>query len=178
MSIAEQGHVSPLAARRRAACGVRSPRGFTLAEMILLIVVVSVGLAGIALSLQQAAFGSSDPVVEKQVVAIAESLMEEILLLPYSTPSGEAAQPYSGGGTRATFNSVDDWAGFTTTGIQDIEGTALPSLSQYGISPVAVTATTLNSQTAKLITVTVTGPSNHQFKLDGYKLNYVPGTSP
>lgn len=173
MSIAEQGELPSSAACGRVACGVRSCRGFTLAEMVLLIVVISVGLAGIALSLQQAAFGSSDPVVEKQVVAIAESLMEEILLLPYNTPSGESA-----GVTRATFNSVSDWNGFSTTGIQDIEGTAILSLSQYNIASVTVSATTLNGQTAKLVTVTVTGPSNHQFKLDGYKLNYIPLTSP
>lgn len=177
MSIVERGDCPSLTARR-AACGMRSGRGFTLAEMVLLIVVVSVGLAGIALSLQQAAFGSSDPVVEKQVVAIAESLMEEILLLPYQTPAGETAQPFSGGGTRSTFNSVDDWNTFTTTGIQDIEGTAIPSLSLYNISPVSVSVTTLNGQTAKLVSVTVTGPGNHQFKLDGYKLNYIPLTSP
>lgn len=142
-------------------------------EMVLLIVVLSVGLAGIALSLQQAVRGSSDPVVQKQVVAIAESLMQEILLLPYNTPTGESA-----GLTRATYNSVSDWNGFATTGIQTIEGTAIPSLSTYNVASVSVAATTLNSQTAKLVTITVTGPGAKQFVLDGYKFNYIPGTSP
>ena len=161
----------------RSAVPARAPRwtarGFTLMEMVLLIVVLSVGLAGIALSLQQAVRGSSDPLIEKQVVAIAESLMQEILLLPYNTPSGESA-----GVTRATYNSVSDWNGFSTAGIQTIEGTVIPSLSTYNVASVSVTSTTLNSQTAKIVTITVTGPGGAQFVLDGYKLNYIPLTSP
>ena len=55
-------------------------RGFTLIELIIFIVVVGVGVAGILSVYTTSIKNSADPLVRKQALAIAESLLEEILL--------------------------------------------------------------------------------------------------
>ena len=52
--------------------------GLTLIELIMFIIIVSVGLAGILLTFDTVVRGSADPLVRKQALAIAESLLLEI----------------------------------------------------------------------------------------------------
>jgi MSHA pilin protein MshD len=59
-----------------------SERGISLIELIMFIVIVSVALAGILLVMNVTTRGSADPLVHKQALAIAESLLEEIELMP------------------------------------------------------------------------------------------------
>jgi Tfp pilus assembly protein PilV len=69
-------------------CIERRPEsGFTLIELIVFIVIVSVGLAGVMSSLNMSVKHSADPLQPKQALAIAESLLEEILLKDYCDPS-------------------------------------------------------------------------------------------
>ena len=49
--------------------------GFTLPELILLIVVMSIALAGVLSVYDTAVRGSVDPVINKQTLAIAESMI-------------------------------------------------------------------------------------------------------
>ena len=62
-------------------------RGFTLIELIIFIVVVAAGLAGILSVMNTVVKSSADPMIRKQTVAIAESRWEEILLKEYSDPN-------------------------------------------------------------------------------------------
>ncbi|MCZ7563964.1 MAG: prepilin-type N-terminal cleavage/methylation domain-containing protein [Burkholderiales bacterium] len=151
--------------RQRFRC--RRDRGFTLPELLLLIVVLAVGLAGVATGLQQAVRGSGDPLVQKQALAIAEALMEEILLQPFT--------PVAGGTSRADFNDVSDYDGYSSAGVTTIDGAPVAGLAGYSVS-VAVANAALGPVTAvdsKRISVTVTGPGV-SYTLDGYKLNYGP----
>lgn len=142
-------------------------RGFTLIELIIFIVVVAAGLAGILSVMNTVVKSSADPMVRKQTFAIAESLLEEILLKEYANPSGGYT-----GTSRALFDDVDDYVGFTSTGITDLTGTAVSGLEAYNVSPaVTVTATTLNGVAVKAITVSVTGPQG-AISLTGYRANY------
>jgi MSHA pilin protein MshD len=61
-------------------------RGFTLIELIIFIVVVAAGLAGILSVMNTVVKSSADPMIRKQTIAIAESLLEEILLKDYCDP--------------------------------------------------------------------------------------------
>ena len=61
-------------------------RGFTLIELIIFIVVVAAGLAGILSVMNTVVKSSADPMIRKQTIAIAESLLEEILLKEYCDP--------------------------------------------------------------------------------------------
>lgn len=59
-------------------------RGLSLVEVVVFIVVLGIGLAGMAVVYNQLTLASVDPVVRKQAVAIANSLMEEIQLRPFT----------------------------------------------------------------------------------------------
>jgi MSHA pilin protein MshD len=143
-------------------------RGFTLIELIIFIVVISAGLAGILSVMNTVVKSSADPMVRKQTIAIAESLLEEILLKEYANPAGGDT-----GTVRALFDDVDQYAGYnTTTGITDPLGVAVASLSNYNIAPsVTVGTTTIGTLTVKKVTVSVTGPQG-VIRLSGYRGNY------
>jgi MSHA pilin protein MshD len=55
-------------------------RGVTLIELIVFIVIISTALAGILLVMNQVTLHSADPLVHKQALAIAESMLEEVQL--------------------------------------------------------------------------------------------------
>lgn len=146
--------------------------GFSLPELLLLIVVLGIGLAGVLLIFNTAVAGSPEPIVRKQAMAAAESMLEEILLMPFSNPSGG----WSGAATqanRASFDDVQDYNGFTTTGIHAIDGTApIAGLGGYSLS-VSITNAALGSvpsTDALRVTVSVSGP-RFTYALDGYKVN-------
>jgi MSHA pilin protein MshD len=143
--------------------------GFTLIELIIFIVVVSAGLAGILSVMNTVVKSSADPMVRKQTIAIAESMLEEILLKEYANPVGGYT-----GTTRSQFDDVSDYAGYTTTtGIVDMMGSTVAGLGSYNISSVTVmdAGADLPGVTAKKITVSVTGPGV-AISLSGYRSNY------
>lgn len=148
-------------------------RGFTLIELIIFIVVVGIGLAGILAVSNSVVKSSADPMVRKQTVAIAESLLEEILLKDYAKPAGSAVIGYAGGGARNFYDCVDDYSGYNTTGgMVDVSGLPVSGLASYNISPVVdVSTVALGSATVKRVVVSVTGPQG-VISLTGYRGNY------
>ncbi len=59
-------------------------RGISLIELIMFIVIISVALAGIMLTMNVTTKSSADPLVHKQALAIAASLLEEVELMPFT----------------------------------------------------------------------------------------------
>jgi MSHA pilin protein MshD len=59
-------------------------RGLSLLEVVIFIVVLGIAITGMAILYNQLTLASVDPLVRKQAVAIANSLMEEIQLRPFS----------------------------------------------------------------------------------------------
>lgn len=145
----------------------RHQRGFTLIELIIFIVVVAAGLAGILSVMNTVVASSADPMVRKQTIAIAESLLEEILLKEYANPATDGDT----GTVRAQFDDVDQYANYSTTGIQDPLGVPVPGLGAYNVEPVVVEEVQLGGQTVKRVTVSVTGPQG-AISLVGYRGNY------
>jgi MSHA pilin protein MshD len=135
--------------------------GFTLIEVIIFIVVVGAGLAGILAVSTNVVKSSADPMVRKQAMALADSILEEILQKEYADPDGT-----SGETTRDTMDDVDDYDGKSKTLFSDWPG----SLSTYSVT-IAVVPSTLGTVTAKKVTVTVTGGS-HSIALTGYRTAY------
>src|SRR4051812_22379332 len=123
----------------------KSSLGISLPELILFIVVVGVGLAGILTALTMTASRSADPLPGKQALAVAESLIGEISAKSYANPAGGYSGPL-----RQSFDDVSDYAGYSTVGgIVAADGiTALPGLSAYNITGVAVSVTTLGTTPA------------------------------
>lgn len=168
----------------------RQQLGFTLIEVIIFIVVVGAGLAGILSVINTVVKSSADPLVAKQTVAIAESMLEEILLKEYCDPDTATLSPTAPPvcpasriaadkeASRALYDDVDDYNGYTTTGgIVDLTGAAVAGLTKYNITNVTVAVTTaaqnaaLNAIGTKRVTVTVTGPQG-AITLTGYRSNY------
>lgn len=59
-------------------------RGVSLVELIVFIVIVGVAMAGLFAAFNTMTAASADPQVRKQVLAIAESLMDEIAQMPFT----------------------------------------------------------------------------------------------
>lgn len=150
-------------------------RGFTLIELIVAIIIISVAVAGVLAAYVTSVKGSGDALVSKQLVAIAEEMMEEILLKPYKVVgTAPSNSPTSCGSTasRAFFDDVRDYAGYQTNGICDIDGNAIAGLGGYRVAVVIDPAFTLGG-IANTLHVTVTASTNGQsITLDGFRTYY------
>lgn len=150
--------------------------GFTLVELIIFIVVVGIGVAGILSVFTTSIKNSADPMVRKQTLAIAESLLEEIVQKEYAKPAGSTALAYgTAGWSRAAFDCVDDYNNYTAASITDAAGVSATGLTGYSIAPkVTVTPATLTGGGAtplKQIVVSVTGPQG-VVSLTAYRASY------
>ena len=146
-------------------------RGFTLIELVVYIVVVIVGLVGILSVMNMVVKSSADPMVRKQTIVLAESILEEILQKEYANPDIDQGSRT----TRASMSNVDDYDGKTETLFNSASGAGGWPVALDGyLVTVAVTATTLGSSStvpAKKVTVTVTGRGN-VISLSGYRADY------
>jgi len=157
--------------------------GFTLIEVIIFIVVVSVGLAGILLVSNTVVKSSADPMVRKQAISVAESMLEEITLKEFKDPNGgtNGVTTCTGGAfitnestsnNRTLADNVCDYNGYVSAagGIRDIEGNLVAGLGNYTAS-VTVTTVTISSQALKQITVNVSWGAD-SVTMIGYRGNY------
>lgn len=142
-------------------------RGATLVELIVSIVIISVGLAGVMLVMDRTTRSSADPMIQYQAIAIAEAYLEEALLKEFTDPDG------LGGETRATYDDVNDY-NFTDIGARDQNGQAIAGLGQYTVA-VAVTPeifNTIGAANVRRVQVTVTSPFGGTVVMSGYRTNY------
>ncbi len=134
--------------------------GFSLIELIMFIVIVSASVTGVLVAIDRTARASVDPLIIKQALAIAEALLEEVELMPFTfcdpddaqaataqsatTPGATAcAAVVEGVGPEAgetrysastPFDNVNDYHGYDSAadgGIKDITGMLIPDLAPY-----------------------------------------------
>lgn len=145
----------------------RRHRGFTLPEALLAIVVLGVGLTGVLLAFNTTMRRGADPMLQLQMLAIAEGLMEEIQLKPFAAAANAAPT----GCARDTYNNVADYDGYASTGICSVDGVAIPALAGYGVR-VSVQAAALAGVAGALrITVTASQGSD-SLQLVGWRTDY------
>ncbi len=143
----------------------KSPqRGFTLIELIIFIVVVAAGLAGILSVMNTVVKSSADPMVRKQAMALADSILEEILLKNYQDPDPLVT---TGETTRSTLDDVGDYHGKSNTLFTDLP----TSLASYLIAIAVVDDATTLGIPAKKVTVTITR-GTEVITMTGYRSNY------
>lgn len=153
-----------------------SQRGFTLIEMIIFIVIVGIGVAGILSVFNTSIKSSADPMVRKQALAIAESLLEEILLKEFKDPdggtNGVSTCNLGSGTNRSLWKDVCSYNTYASTGIKDMQGNSVASLSAYNVTSVAVTSPTISGVAFKQVVVTVTDTQSNTISLTGYRGDY------
>ena len=175
-------------------------RGLTLIEPIVFILIVGVALAGILAVMDVTVKSSADPLVRKQMLAIAESLMTEVQLQAFtwcdpddpaaptataaadcataetSGPETMAGVTESRGSPTAPFDNVNDYHGAAIS--SDIVGTSFPSGYTASISVAqAALGDLVASDATLLIAVTVTHGSE-SLTLHGYRARYAPNSTP
>lgn len=180
----------------------RRQRGISLVELVVAIVVIGVGVAGVLSAFDSAVRGSATPFVAKQSLAIAEALLEEVQLAAFTfcrpddpqyvaDPNFQAASAADctagfaeGIGPEAgdvrPFDNVNDYHGLALPVITDVSGAAISAAAGY-TAAVTVAAAALNTVAAGealLITVTVTAPNGEVFALDGYRTRHSPNAMP
>lgn len=137
-------------------------RGTTLIELIVAVVLAGVLLGGVWQGWTLLSRYSADPLVARQQLAVAQSLLREIELQPQ--PGEATAAPTPG---RTGYASITDYNGLTMSGIQDAEGQAIAGLEGYGAS-ISVVATAFEGISASegwWINVAVTGPHGEALQL-------------
>ncbi|NOQ81022.1 MAG: prepilin-type N-terminal cleavage/methylation domain-containing protein [Methylophaga sp.] len=145
---------------------LKTTRGATLIELIITIVIISVSLSGILTVVNLTTSHSADPMVQQQAIAIAESYLEEITLLPITaTPDTSVA------GDRSTFDNITDYNGLNDTNATDRNGNIIVGLENYSVA-VAIADETVSGIAMKSITVTVTRSSTQDIVLTGYRADY------
>ena len=124
-------------------------RGFTLVELIIFIVVVAAGLAGILTVMNTVVRSSADPLVRKQAIALADSILEEVLQKDFADPDG---LPNLVEADRTLWDNVSDYAGQTNLTL----GVPL-ALNAYVVGIAVVPdAAALGAIASLRVTVTVT----------------------
>jgi len=177
--------------------------GISLIELIMFIVIVSTALTGILAVMNVTTRGSADPIVHKQALAIAESLLEEVELMPFTfcDPDDGAAAIATAAAACGTvapavgaevlgaendvsrydpalpFDNVSDYNGFAMAAgaTLDITGTNTGVAGYAAAVAVAVVAMAgVAAGDALQITVTVTGPDGVPIVVDGIRTRYAP----
>lgn len=179
-------------------------RGASLIELIIFMVVVGVAVAGVLSVMNFTTVASADPMQRKQALAIAESLLEEITLMPltYCDPDDANARTATAalvgpGGCASTvqdlgptpgetryaeprFDNVADYHGFSMGAIRDMQNLPVAGLGNYSASVTIVqdgAAFALAAGDVLRIDVQVSaGPS--AILMSGYRFRYAPTALP
>jgi MSHA pilin protein MshD len=180
--------------------------GTSLVEVIIFIIIISVGVAGLMSVMSSTTKYSADPMIRKQALAVGESLLEEIMLHPFTycdsdDPSAGTATSAAGctipegmgpeaGETRysntAPFDNVNDYSGFSMlAGIYPASdgATLVSGLENYkaSVAMTAMNATALGLPSdpgaVLKIDVTVTDANGNIVTLTGYRFRYAPNAT-
>jgi len=147
-------------------CARKYEVGATLIELIVTIIIISVSLSGILSIVNLTTRRSADPIMQYQAIAIAESYIEEISLLPVT-----ANPDRSVAGNRASFDNIEDYNGLSDSQARDQSGNVIAGLENYAVT-VAISNDTLSSIVMKVITVTVSRSGTQDITITGYKADY------
>lgn len=146
-----------------------SSRGFTLIELVVSIVVLSIGVTTFLTLILQTTRDSPDAMIQEQAYAIAQSYMEEILSQPFCDPdfstdcrancTANACTTCSlAEGSRNLFDDVCDYDGLSDNGAEDFNG-PIAGLSGYNVDVTVddsgATLNGLSSATGQVVRIDV-----------------------
>lgn len=168
--------------------------GFSLVEMVVTILIISIAMVGISSSLAFGLRHQSDGIWRTKAVALAEAYFEEISARRYdeNTPNGgvPACSPtttscstsanFNDGEARGDFDDVDDYNGISDMPPQDATGAPRSGYNNYRVSvdvayatAAQVTALGLADATdAKIVTIRVTPPGQQDMEFTLLRSNF------
>ena len=167
-------------------------RGFSLIEMVVVIVVLAVGLTGLTLVINETIKQSPKPLVQTRAMELAQTYLDEILAKRFDEQSGQggiprcdstdnAAQICSNtlgdeeGGNRQLFDDVDDYNGLNNAPPVFASGTSVDNYGSYEVNVTVSYAGSelgLGNRGAKRITVSVTTPLGNVIPVSAYRVNF------
>ncbi len=184
------------------AAGVGRQRGIALIEAIVFIVIVSIAAAAVVGALQWSVRTSPDPMIRKQLLAIAEAMIEEVTQQPFTwcdptdanvatagSAAGCATLPEANGpeagesryGVTRPFNNVNDYDGFVMNGVRNVLNDEIAGLEActvtVSVQPARLTDAAGLAAAALLVTVTATGPANARVVLQAYRSRHAPNSA-
>lgn len=147
-------------------------RGLTLTEVVVssvfvgMLIVAALNVTEIVLRMRL------DAAEQNDAHLLAEELMTEILQAYYKDPGAGSG----GSGTRADFDDLDDYHGWSASPPQQKDGTPVPNAAGWRrsvavdwVQPTDPNATSGSDFGLKRITVTVTGPTGRVWTLTGLR---------
>lgn len=167
--------------------GSTRKRGFTLIELIMYILIVGVALTGVLSSFQTATAHSSDPMLRKQAMTVAEMMLEQILAKSYQNDLSDFSNSSSTAGCTPTttitcrantpadlpnYNDVLDYNGWDQNAVYQQDSSQNTVLGATYNVKVGVSNGVMNGVAVRKITVTVSGGSSDPVTLVGYRASY------
>ncbi len=172
-------------------------KGYTLVEMIVVIVVLSVSLTGVTLVINQTVRQSPEGLVQTRAMELAQTYLDEILAKRFDERSGQGGIPRCDStdnnaltcsasmgsdseASRLFYDDVDDYHGLNEQPPQSIATGSLTAMgSIYGGYRVQVSVSYAgseiglsNNRHAKRITVSVTTPLGNTVPVSMYRVNF------
>lgn len=157
-------------------------RGFTLIELIMMIVVLGVALAGLLGAINFATQHSADPMLQIRSIELGQRYLDEILPMRFNENSGSGGSPRcssadpgaqpcaaigADGETRANYDDVDDFHGLVETpaGYTGYSVT-VAVLDAAGVDGMPASPHTLR------IDITVSDPIGSTMRFAAYRVNF------
>lgn len=162
----------------------RIARGFTLIEVIIHVIVVSIAISGTLLFFQHVAAKSAEVLEQKKITEAAAMLLEEIMQMSYTTNAPSAGRSRSN--PVNPYQEVFDYSNFGPANVTDLSGTPLPGLSGYKFSSqvtnpasaFSYAGAAIPATSIAIIKVTVTDPTGQKnWSMSAYRFMHSPGAS-
>lgn len=166
--------------------------GFTIIEIIITIVFISIAMVGVLSAYTNAMKTSADPLQQIRAVELGQAYMDEIINKKFDENSAQGGIPPCDtiaapactaagsfgpdGETRSLFNDVDDYHGLNDFPSNDSEGNLRTGYTDYRAQVTVTHAGSelsgLNNVDAKRIDIIITTPKGTTFSFSSYRVNF------
>ncbi|MFT6421481.1 MAG: MSHA pilin protein MshD [Thalassolituus sp.] len=161
---------------------MKSVQGMSLVEMILTIVIISVAMVASLRSFSVLSGRSSDVMVQTRALDLAQLYLDEIMSHRFDEDTGVYGTPTFTGACRITddsenrddYDDVDDFAEISNEVPALIDSSLAADYAGFTVSVDVACDDTIgvNTDGAKLVTVTITDPIGNDSVFSVYKGNY------
>lgn len=161
---------------------MKSVQGMSLVEMILTIVIISVAMVASLRSFSVLSGRSSDVMVQTRALDLAQLYLDEIMSHRFDEDTGVYGTPTFTGACRITddsenrddYDDVDDFAEISNEAPALIDSSLAADYAGFTVSVDVACDDSIgvNTDGAKLVTVTITDPIGNDSVFSVYKGNY------